>query len=76
MKSVSSQALRLSLPFVMLCSVILAACSSAPQRPQALAQGDYSATREYIGAQIRHEMAQNNVVGASIALVDDQQVVW
>lgn len=76
MKSVSPQALRLSLPFVMLCSVILAACSSAPQRPQALTQGDYSATREYIGALIRHEMAQNNVVGASIALVDDQQVVW
>lgn len=76
MKSVSPQALRLSLPFVMLCSVFLAACSNAPQRPQALTQGDYSATREYIGALIRHEMAQNNVVGLSIALVDDQQVVW
>ena len=76
MKSVSPQAHRLSLPFALFCSVILVACSSAPQRPQALTQGDYSATREYIGALIRHEMAQNNVVGASIALVDDQQVVW
>lgn len=32
--------------------------------------------REYIGALIRHQMARNDVVGAAIALVDDQQVVW
>jgi CubicO group peptidase (beta-lactamase class C family) len=76
MKPVSPQALRLSLPFAVFCSVFLVACGNAPQRPQALMQGDYSATREYVTALIRHEMARNDVVGASIALVDDQRVVW
>lgn len=55
---------------------ILAGCASAPQRPASVARGDYAATQAYITRLIEHGMAQNKVTGLSIALVDDQHVVW
>lgn len=76
MKSVSHSAVRFTCSIALLCSLLLTACGSAPQRPPSLTRGDYSTMREYIGALIRHQMARNDVVGAAIALVDDQQVVW
>lgn len=56
--------------------ITLAGCAGAPTRPQNLAQGDYDAVRTYVASLIRHEMAKNNVVGLSIAVVDDQRVLW
>jgi CubicO group peptidase (beta-lactamase class C family) len=55
---------------------LLAGCASAPQRPTSIVRGDYAATQAYITRLIEHGMAQNKVTGLSIALVDDQRVVW
>jgi CubicO group peptidase (beta-lactamase class C family) len=54
----------------------LASCSSMPKRPECLARDDYSFTKEYITWLIKNEMKQQDVTGLSIALVDDQRVVW
>jgi CubicO group peptidase (beta-lactamase class C family) len=54
----------------------LAACASAAKKPDFLARGDYSFTREYVSWRIRNEMGRHDVTGLSIALVDDQRVVW
>lgn len=66
-----------------LCSALiislLAGCSTlptAPLKPAAAARGDYGYTKEYISWLIRQEMEKNQVTGLSIALVDDQKVVW
>lgn len=54
----------------------LAACQSLPPKPEAPARGDYASTRQYLNQLIRYEMKQHAVTGLSIALVDDQQLVW
>ena len=55
---------------------LLAGCATAPLKPLAAARGDYSYTREYASWLIRQEMESQQVTGLSIALVDDQKVVW
>ncbi len=54
----------------------LAGCSTMPKRPDTLVRGDYGYTKEYVSWLIRKEMKQQDVTGLSIALVDDQRVVW
>lgn len=62
---------------VLLFSVFaIAACSTAPQKPKPVARGDYTYTRQYISWFIEKQMRENNVTGLSIALVDDQQIIW
>ena len=56
--------------------IALSACSTAPQKPASTKRGDYTYTREYITWLIGQEMDDANITGLSIALVDDQQVVW
>jgi len=56
--------------------ILLAGCTSPPVRPQALIPGEYGYLKEHITWLIRKEMSKNNIQGLSIALVDDQQVVW
>jgi CubicO group peptidase (beta-lactamase class C family) len=55
---------------------ILSGCASAPPRPVSIARGDYSTTQAYITKLIQHEMKKNSVEGLSIALVDDQHIIW
>jgi len=55
---------------------LLAGCSFMPVKPETASRGDYRYTREYISWLIRQEMADKKVTGLSIALVDDQKVVW
>jgi CubicO group peptidase (beta-lactamase class C family) len=55
---------------------LLSACSTAPRRPDTVARDDIDAVRSYVTQLIRQEMAANNIAGMSIALVDDQKVVW
>jgi CubicO group peptidase (beta-lactamase class C family) len=55
---------------------LLGGCASAPPRPAVIARGDYAATQAYITDLIQHSMTQSKVTGLSIALVDDQRVVW
>jgi CubicO group peptidase (beta-lactamase class C family) len=68
---------------VLLCRVIvvlfvfiLSACSTPPQKPVAIARGDYSYTEQYLSWMIEQGMSKDDVTGLSIALVDDQRVVW
>ena len=61
---------------ILLLTVCIAGCSSAPTRPESIGRGDYTKVAEYVAALIRHEMKKRDVTGLSIALVDDQRVVW
>ncbi len=54
----------------------LGACSTPPQKPANPARGDYTHTKQYISWLIEREMNDADITGLSIALVDDQQVVW
>lgn len=55
---------------------VLSACSTPPQKPIATVQGDYTYTKEYISWLIQQRMSSDDVTGLSIALVDDQKIVW
>jgi CubicO group peptidase (beta-lactamase class C family) len=55
---------------------ILSACSTPPKKPASPPRGDYTHTKQYISWLIEHEMEDADITGLSIALVDDQQVVW
>lgn len=61
---------------ILLLLPIIAACSTAPLRPNNIARGDYTYTRQYISWLIKKEMSDDNITGLSIALVDNQKIVW
>lgn len=56
--------------------LVLTACATGPQRPAQVEGDGYAYTRDYIRWMISEKMAENDIVGLSIALVDDQQIVW
>lgn len=47
-----------------------------PTRPASVARDDLASIQTYVTRLVQHEMAQNKVAGLSLALVDDQRVVW
>jgi CubicO group peptidase (beta-lactamase class C family) len=51
-------------------------CASAPARPKTVERGDYAKVGEYVSSLARYLMKKQDVVGLSIALVDDQRIVW
>jgi CubicO group peptidase (beta-lactamase class C family) len=53
-----------------------ASCSSAPIKPTSISLGDYEYTKRYVSWLIQKEMKKNDITGLSIALVDDQRIVW
>ena len=55
---------------------VLSACSTPPQKPASAVRGDYAYARQYITWMIEQGMSRDDVTGLSIALVDDQDVVW
>jgi len=61
---------------IVLVAAVLAGCASMPKKPENIAPGDYGSTKEYISRLIEREMKKNDVTGLSIALVDDQRVIW
>ena len=61
---------------ILLLTISIAGCSGAPTRPESVGRGDYAKVAEYVTALVRHEMKKRDVTGLSIALVDDQRVVW
>lgn len=61
---------------ILLLTACIAGCSGAPTRPESVGRGDYVKVTEYVSTLIRHEMKKRDVTGLSIALVDDQRVVW
>lgn len=54
----------------------LTSCGRPPKKAEHLAPGDYSYTKAFITWLIDKEMKKEEVTGLSIAMVDDQQVVW
>ena len=58
-------------------SLWLQGCASAPPpRTERIEAADYAYVKEYTSWLVGQEMKRHDVVGLSIALVDDQQVVW
>ena len=65
------------LGIVLLCgAILLFCCAGAPGRPLTVGRGDYTRTQQDIAGVIEQAMHKDGVTGLSIALVDDQQVVW
>ncbi len=50
--------------------------SSAPPKPEIRAPGDYAYTKEYIRWFVEQQMKKHDVTGLSLALIDDQRIVW
>ena len=55
---------------------ILSGCAAAPTRPSEIRRGDEDAGKAYITKLIAYEMKKSSTPGLSIALVDDQRIVW
>jgi len=55
---------------------MLSGCVSPPKKPAALTPGDYEYAKAYLTWLINKQMKAHKVVGLSIALVDDQEIVW
>ena len=69
-------------PFVILSALILAlfgsACSISPKAPatQSFLSGDYSPVIDYLKAYLPVQVNKHKFTGLSVALVDDQKIVW
>jgi CubicO group peptidase (beta-lactamase class C family) len=64
-------------PVFFLAALMLSACSTtAPVKPVNPPPEDYAYAQRYLAWLIAKEMADNDVTGLSIALVDDQRLVW
>ena len=61
---------------ILLCLLIPVGCATAPKKPIDMQTEGYEYTKKYVSWLIRQEMEKNNVQGLSIALVDDQQIIW
>lgn len=51
-------------------------CASLPGPAKSLQRGDYTYLDSYVPALVTREMSKHSVVGLSIAVVDDQKVIW
>jgi CubicO group peptidase (beta-lactamase class C family) len=57
-------------------ALLLAGCATAPLPAEPVPRGDTAAVQRQLSAYIAHELAAGKIAGLSIALVDDQRVVW
>jgi CubicO group peptidase (beta-lactamase class C family) len=55
---------------------VFVGCSRAPVKPDQIIPGNYDYAKEYITWLTHKEMKRNKVMGVSIAIVDDQKVIW
>lgn len=58
------------------CTLLIAACAAPPPVADGIPGGSYRHTENYLTWLIDREMSENEITGLSIALVDDQQIVW
>lgn len=56
--------------------LLLSGCAGTPPKPTNIARNDYEPAKQYLSALIKQDMAKHDVKGLSIALIDDQKVVW
>lgn len=72
-----SPAWRKGPPALLLGAALLAGCSSPmPPRPTSVAPGDEQAVWQHLESMIDAGMRADKVTGLSIAIVDDQRVLW
>lgn len=57
-------------------ALLLGACATPPPVAESGVRGDYRPAENYLAWLIEREMSENDITGISIALVDDQQVIW
>ena len=57
-------------------TLLLGACSTAPERPSHIQGDGYDYARAHMRWMIKEKMAERKIVGLSIAIVDDQEIVW
>jgi CubicO group peptidase (beta-lactamase class C family) len=57
-------------------AILVAGCATAPRKPDQIIAGNYDYVKEYITWLTRKQMKKNQVVGLSIAIVDDQRTIW
>jgi CubicO group peptidase (beta-lactamase class C family) len=57
-------------------SLILGGCASPAPVADGSTRGSYRHTENYLNWLIDKEMSDNDITGISIALVDDQQIIW
>ncbi|WP_265942626.1 serine hydrolase domain-containing protein [Dechloromonas sp. A34] len=57
-------------------ALFLSACATPPPVAESNARGDYRHTQNYLSWLVEREMSDADITGISIALVDDQQVIW
>jgi len=65
-----------SIPLLGLLLGSLGCNGQPPTPPPVVAKGDYSAIIRYLKQQIPQTMAEHNVPGLSVALVDRQELIW
>ena len=51
-------------------------CSMAPVKPDQILPGNYDYAKAYLTWLTHKEMKRNKVIGVSLAIVDDQSIVW
>lgn len=66
---------RLSLLLVT-AAVALASCTTAPPVPKQVTAGDYHYLQQYLSWYIPQQMKRYHVPGVSIAVVDNQRLIW
>jgi CubicO group peptidase (beta-lactamase class C family) len=61
---------------IVLVLILGSSCSTAPKKPDQILLGDYDYLKKYITWYTKKEMQKNQVMGVSIAIVDNQRIVW
>lgn len=61
---------------LVMCFFFMFGCCSAPIKPEKIVLGNYESTIKYLCCLIEKEMKKFRVTGLSIALIDNQHIVW
>ncbi|WP_161493305.1 serine hydrolase [Zoogloea sp. LCSB751] len=61
---------------ILAAALLLAGCAAAPSRPLELVRNDDARVQDYATRLIEHEMRKQSIVGLSVAVVDDQKLLW
>ncbi len=56
--------------------ILISGCSTAPQKPDQIRPGNYDYLKEHISWLTKKEMKKNQVMGVSIAIIDNQKIAW
>lgn len=57
-------------------AILISGCTTVPKKPDQILAGNYDYVKKYIAWLTVKEMKKNRVKGVSIAIVDDQTIVW